>query len=229
MLRKVNYGDTSLVISLFTYNNGLKSFIFKGAKKKKGATLIPLAFLEITYFERIENQLGQLTQTDLLLHLNDVLQDARKSAVLFFMCDVLNAVVREENIPQKEMFLFLSAELVELDKSPFEANYPLYFLMALTRFLGIEPNFEEETPLFFDMQEGLFTRKTPYRAQMPLSHEEVSWLAKNFLFNKDQILSQSMPRNQRQRFTRVLLDYYSHHVANFTTPKSLAVLEEVFD
>lgn len=190
---------------------------------------MPLAFLEITYFERVENQLGQLTQADLLVHLNDVLQDARKSAVLFFMCDLLNTVVREENIPQKELFMFLSAELVELDKSRFEANYPLYFLMALTRFLGIEPNFEEDEPLFFDMHEGLFTRHAPKRAQMQLAPHEVIWLAQKFLMNKDQILAQDMPRLQRQRFTRILLDYYSHHLGNFTTPKSLAVLEEVFD
>ncbi len=229
LLRKLSYGETSLVLTLFTYNHGVKSFIYKGAKKKKGANLMPLAFLEITYFERVENQLGQLTQADLLLHLNDVLQDARKSAVLFFMCDVLNTVVREENIPQKELFMFLSAELVELDKSRFEANYPLYFLMALTRFLGFEPNFEEDVPLFFDMHEGLFTRQTPKRAQMQLTHPEVHWLSQNFVLNKDQILAQDMPRLQRQRLLRILLDYYSHHLGNFSTPKSLAVLEEVFD
>jgi hypothetical protein len=57
----------------------------------------------------------------------------------------------------------------------------------------------------------------------------VNWLSQNFLLNKDQILAQDMQRLQRQRFTRILLDYYSHHLGNFSTPKSLAVLEEVFD
>jgi DNA repair protein RecO (recombination protein O) len=229
LLRKVNYGETSLVLTLFTFNHGLKSFIFKGAKKKKGAILLPLAFLEITYFERVENQLGQLTQADLLMHFNDVLFDPRKSAVLFFMCDILNSVIREENIPQQELFLFLSAELVELDKSPFEANYPLYFMMALTRFLGVEPHYDEDQPLFFDMNEGSFTRHAPKRAQMQLTETEMSWLAVNFLKSKDQILAHNLPRNERQRLIRILLDYYSHHLGNFSTPKSLTILEEVFD
>jgi DNA repair protein RecO (recombination protein O) len=229
LLRKVSYGETSLVLTLFTLNHGLKSFLFKGAKKKRGATLMPLAFLEITYFERLENQLGQLTQADLLIHLNSIIQDPRKSAVLFFICDILNAVIREENIPQKELFMFLSAELVELDKSPFETNYPLYFLMVLTRFLGIEPHYDEDEPLFFDMHEGAFTRHAPQRAQLQLTQEELIWLSSNFLKSKDQILAHSLPRIERQRLTRILIDYYSHHVSNFSAPKSLTVLEEVFD
>lgn len=229
LLRKVSYGESSLVLTLFTLNQGIKSFIFKGAKKKRGATLMPLAFLEITYFERVENQLGQLTQADLLMHLNDIILDPRKSAVLFFICDILNSVIREENIPQKELFMFLSAELVELDKSSFEVNYPLYFLMSLTRFLGIEPHYEEQEPLFFDMHEGAFTRHAPFRAQLQLTKEEVFWLASNFIKGKDQILADALPRDQRQRLIRILVDYYSHHVANFSTPKSLTILEEVFD
>jgi DNA repair protein RecO (recombination protein O) len=229
LLRKVNYSETSLILTLFTYNQGVKSFIFKGAKKKKGAMLMPLAFLEITYFERVENQLGQLTQADLLMHFNDVIFDPRKAAVLFFMCDILYSVIREENIPQQELFMFLSAELVELDKSPFEANYPLYFLMALSRFLGIEPHYDVEEPLFFDMNEGSFTRHAPQRAQMQLRPNEISWLAIHFLKSKDQILAHILPRNERQRLIRVLLDYYSHHLGNFSAPKSLTILEEVFD
>jgi DNA repair protein RecO (recombination protein O) len=229
LLRKVSYGENSFVLTLFTLNQGVKSFIFKGAKKKRGATLMPLAFLEITYFERIENQLGQLIQADLLMHLNDIILDPRKSAVLFFICDILNSVIREENIPQQELFMFLSAELVELDKSTFEANYPLYFMMALTRFLGIEPHYDEEEPLFFDMHEGSFTRHAPQRAQVQMTSNEISWLAHNFLKGKDQILAHKLPRNERQRFIRILLDYYSHHLGNFSAPKSLTILEEVFD
>ncbi len=229
LLRKVSYGETSLVLTLFCLNQGLKSFIFKGAKKKRGTLLLPLALLEITYFERVENQLGQLTHADLLMHLTDALDDPRKSAVLFFLCDLLNTSIKEEHIQQKELFMFLSAELVELDKAPFEANYTLYIMMALTRFLGFEPHYESDEPLYFDLHEGSFTRQGPKRAQMPLTTEEVQWFASSFLKGKDQILGQTLSRNSRQRLIRILLDYYSYHISNFSIPKSLVVLEEVFD
>ena len=203
--------------------------MFRGAKKKMGYLMMPLSLLEITYFERSESQLAQMTAVDHLVTLHHIPSDPRKSAVLFFICDILYACIREENVSQKDLFLFLSAELVELDQAPFQANYPLYVLMALTGFLGFEPHNDLEKPHFFDMSEGIFGLTTPKCVQINLSKDEVNWLAKAFQMNKDQILDLPLSRTQRQRYLRILLDYYSFHVNNFSNPKSLKVLEEVFD
>lgn len=229
LLRKVNYGDTSLVLRMFCQQRGIKSFLFKGAKKKKAQALLPLSLLEITYFERNENQLTQLTDAQHLITWSNILDDPRKSAVLFFMCDLLNSCLKEENIPQEELFLFLSAELLELDKAPFQANYPFYFLMVMTRFFGFEPAIQEDVPRYFDMHEGLFSNRAPKIFQMELTQVEVQELALCFTSSKDQILGRSYSRTTRQRFVLLLLDYYSYHISGFSTPKSLKILEEVFD
>lgn len=229
LLRKTNYGESSLVLRLFCQNRGIKSFLFKGAKKKRGQSLIPLSLLDITYFERNEVQLAQLTEASHVIIWSDSLFDPRKSAVLFFVCDVLQACLKEENIPNEELFLFLSAELLELDKAPFQANYPLYFLMVMTRFFGFEPAVNLEAPHYFDMHEGVFSNQAPRIFQIDLSKVEVQELAKCFIGSKDQILSKPYNRAIRQRFTRILLDYYSYHISGFTAPKSLKILEEVFD
>lgn len=229
LLKRTNYGDTSLVLNMFCLEKGYKSFMFRGAKKKMGYLMMPLSLLEITYFERSESQLAQMTTVDNLVTLHHIPSDPRKSAVLFFLCDILYACIREENVAQKDLFLFLSAELVELDQAPFQANYPLYVVMALTAFLGFEPSFESEKPHFFDMYEGIFGVTSPGKAQINLVKDEVTWLANAFQMNKDQILDLPLSRSQRQRYLRILLDYYSFHVNNFSNPKSLKVLEEVFD
>lgn len=229
LLRKVNYGETSLVVQLFCLNRGVKSFLFKGAKKKKGQTFIPLSLLEITYYERNESQLAQITAAEYVFIWSDALFDPRKSAMLFFICDVLQSCLKEENIPQEDLFLFLSAELVELDKAPFQANYPLYFLMVMTRFFGFEPAIDSEQPHYFDMHEGVFSNQAPRVFQMALSAWEIQELATCFSSNKDQILAKLYTRAERQRFIRIMLDYYSFHISGFSSPKSLQILEEVFD
>jgi DNA repair protein RecO (recombination protein O) len=229
LLKKVNYGESSLILQLFCFQRGLKSFLFKGAKKKKGQTFIPLAFLEITYFERNEQQLAQITAADHVMIWSDSLFDPRKTAVLFFICDLLQSCIKEENIPQDDLFMFLSAELVELDKAPFQANYPIYFLMVMTRFLGFEPAIDVENPHYFDMHEGVFSNQAPRIFQMALSNMETQELANCFCSNKDQILAKPFSRALRQRFMRILLDFYSYHISGFSNPKSLQILEEVFD
>jgi DNA repair protein RecO (recombination protein O) len=229
LLRKVNYGESSLVLQLFCLQRGMKSFLYKGAKKKKGQTFIPLAFLEITYFERNESQLAQITAADHVMFWSNSLFDPRKTAVLFFLCDLLQSCMKAENIPQEDLFMFLSAELLELDQAPFQANYPIYFLMVMTRFFGFEPAVDDENPHYFDMHEGIFSNQAPRIFQMEISKAETQELALCFCSNKDQILAKQYSRASRQRFMRILLDYYSYHISGFTIPKSLKILEEVFD
>lgn len=229
LLRKVNYGESSLILQLFCFQRGIKSFLFKGAKKKKGQNFMPLSFLEITFFERNEAQLAQMTEANHILTWSEALLDPRKSAVLFFICDLLNACLKEENIPQEELFLLLSAELVEFDKAPFQANYSMYFLMVMTRFLGFEPSVNSALPHYFDMHEGVFSNQAPRIFQMEIERLEVQELAICFSSSKDQILAKDYSRQTRQRFTRILLDFYSYHISGFSTPKSLRILEEVFD
>lgn len=229
LLRKVNYGESSLVLQLFCFQRGIKSFIYKDAKKKKGQTFIPLAFLEITYFERNESQMAQITAADHVMIWSESLFDPRKTAVLFFICDLLQSCMKEENIPQEDLFLFLSAELLELDKAPFQANYPIYFLMVMTRFFGFEPAIDIANPHYFDMHEGIFSNQAPRIFQLEISKNETLELADCFCSNKDQILGKPYNRAIRQRFMRILLDFYSYHISGFSNPKSLKILEEVFD
>ncbi len=229
LLRKVNYGESSLVLQLLCQKRGVKSFLFKGAKKKKGMNLMPLSFLEITYYERNETQMGQITAADHVIIWSEAIFDPRKSAALFFMCDVLQSCLKDEALPQESLFIFLSAELLELDKAPFQANYPLYFLMVMTRFLGFEPAINCENPTYFDMHEGVFANEQPKVFQTTISKEDIQEFVHCFLSGKDEILARPYSRAQRQRFLKILLEYYAYHVSGFSNPKSLKILEEVFD
>jgi DNA repair protein RecO (recombination protein O) len=229
LLKKIDYGETSLILHLYTENNGLRAFIFKGAKRKKGLSLLPLSFLEIVYFERKETNLALISEASHEMIWNQAIFDPRKSAVLFFLCDILHKTIKEEHDAQQDFFQFLVAELTEFDKAPFQANYPLYFLMILSRFLGFEPIIETEQPHYFDRREGIFGDQKPLGNQLEMTYEEVSELAQDFQSTKDQILAKSISRTKRKRTITLLLELYGFHVSNFSTPKSLKILEEVFD
>ena len=52
VLRKVDYSETSIILSVLSPNDGVKSFIYQGAKrkKKKGNLITSLAQISIEYY-----------------------------------------------------------------------------------------------------------------------------------------------------------------------------------
>jgi DNA repair protein RecO (recombination protein O) len=63
LLKRIPYSETSLVLTIFTLLEGKKSFLFQGAKKKKGNVLLPLSPIELTYFQRDDSQLAKIYET----------------------------------------------------------------------------------------------------------------------------------------------------------------------
>ncbi len=66
VLQKINYSETSIIVKLLTEHEGVKSFIFPGAKnkKKKGNLIAPLAILSLTYFQRNNNALATIQEIE---------------------------------------------------------------------------------------------------------------------------------------------------------------------
>ena len=50
LIAKKNYSESSLILTFYTELNGLSSFIFKGARKKKLA-IFHLGIYELTFFD----------------------------------------------------------------------------------------------------------------------------------------------------------------------------------
>src|SRR5699024_12147081 len=77
-----------------------------------------------------------------------------KSYLNMFMSEVLKSVIHEEE-PNPEMFAFLQTALIDMDKRENVGNFHIYFLLALTRYLGFYPDANSEG-LYFNMLEGVF-------------------------------------------------------------------------
>ena len=60
LLNRINYSESSLIITYYTLNNGIQKFLFQGGKKKAN-NLFPLSISEITYYNRPDSSLGKVT------------------------------------------------------------------------------------------------------------------------------------------------------------------------
>lgn len=145
LLSYTKYGDHDAVLHCFCRENGFESFFAKGIyapKNKKKAFLFPLNELLVYTSDKKKNiqNIIKLEQKNSKLFTSDI----RKNAILFFISDLLNQVLRNENQNQNiysEISLFLS----QLQMDNFQSH--LIFIFRLLKQQGLQPLFSDKTYL----------------------------------------------------------------------------------
>nr|WP_313809661.1 recombination protein O N-terminal domain-containing protein [Allomuricauda sp.] len=89
VLSSLKYGDTSLIVKMFTQSDGLKSYLLKGvlsAKrgKLKPAYFLPLMQLEIVASHKNKGTLERILETKVLAPYKSLHTDIVKNSVVLF-------------------------------------------------------------------------------------------------------------------------------------------------
>jgi len=157
-LNHTNYGDTSIILKIYTLEYGTCSFIVKGVKKKKGgqALLQPFHYLELTTNFRTDKDLNFGRQIRLLKPSYSLTSDIRKSTVAIFLTEVLNKTLKETS-PNEELYAVIEALIEQYDKQDFLGLFHHYFIIQLIIQLGITPNFGRNKSIdLLKISEGVF-------------------------------------------------------------------------
>ena len=229
VLSTLRYKDNDLIIRAFTREIGLVSFIHRGAyKPKKGST--KSAFYQVLS----QNLISTSAKNNDLKTVRDVTSNylytslytnVFKSSIAMFLSEVLTASIKEEhqNIP---LFEFLKTAFTYLDLSDHFANFHLFFLVKLTKFLGFYPDFNENAPNSFNLRTGKFELNLQDNYVI---EGESAFFMKAFLKSDfDTYESIKMNSKQRNDFLNNLLLYFELHLIDFRHPKSLEVLKTLF-
>lgn len=226
ILSRLSYSESSLIVNLFTLESGLQTFLFQGAKKKKGLILFPLELVEITYYKRNDSSLMKLTEMQALEPLHHLLDNPLKSSIAFFISELLMNCLRD-NHQDKRLFQFLSEEIHWLNLSEELSNYLVWFLAQISKLEGFQPEIQNQNPRYFELQEGKFTNELPF---LPSYLEEhwLHWLTDSLRLEKTDFLSVSIPKEERVKLIDAWLEYYQFHVSGMRKMKSLEVIRTVF-
>lgn len=227
VLQKINYSETSLIIKMLTPNNGVQSFIFPGAKRKKkhGNLVQSLAILSVEYYQRKDSDLPKITSIEPAFVAQTLWYDPYKSSILFFMNEVLLHTLRERE-RNDELYQFLENILQVLDHTEKIANFPAKFLYRLTRYLGFAPE-ENEDSVYLDLRECRFTKYRPNHLDY-LDQETTGYLIALSKVGFDGEDDPNIPLQKRRQLVYDLLKYYHVVIDQFKPIQSLAVLEATF-
>ena len=224
----IKYADADLIVTCYTKTDGIKTYHVRGVLKSrrgkfKASSFLPFTQLDIVARHRNKGTMEYLNETKISVPYRTLHTDVIKSSLVMFLSEVLKSVIREEE-PNPEMFAFLQTALIDMDKRENVGNFHIYFLLALTRYLGFYPDANSEG-LYFNMLEGVFqnSRTNTYCVQ-----NEASASLYSVLNDLNSIHELSLSKTLRKEFLTLLLTYYKLHVEGFRQPRSLEVLEQLF-
>ncbi|MEK6153067.1 DNA repair protein RecO [Flavobacteriaceae bacterium 3-367] len=230
VLSALKYGDTSLIVKAFTASSGMKTYLLKGvlASKKgklKSAYFQPLMQLELVANHKDKGTLETIREARVDYHYNSLHTDITKNAMSMFLAEVLRSSIFEEE-PNPQLFHFIAASLQWLDTHDKIANFHLYFLLGLTKYLGFYPDTAHHDAPYFDLQEGNFVVAPSLN---PMIQDKTLAYFKRFLgTNFDAMHTIKMGKASRRDLLQSLVLYFELHLQGFKKPRSLAILNEVF-
>jgi len=158
VLSKIKYRDNDIILKCYTESDGVTSYIirhaFKSKKSKfKPAYLLPLTQLKLHAKHKKNSTLHNLTDVKLSISYETLHTDVLKSAVVFFISEVLTQALKEEE-SNEYLYNFLSTSLQWFDQTNWTPNFHLLFLVNLTKYLGFYPQTKEVDYSYFNLEEG---------------------------------------------------------------------------
>jgi len=218
-LHRIPYSESSLIVTLYTFNNGLQKMLFQGGKKKS-AVLFPLAIGEITYYSRPESTLGKLTAFETSFPLQSITSNPFKSIIVFFLAEIIQNCLRTEE-KETNIFRFLEDVILSLESSDDIANFPVQFLIDFAEQLGIHPHIEIENGRYFNLNEGLignFSNTGDVLVQGPIVEALQQQLTTGEIHLNSAL---------RKELLSIMLQYYQMHIPQFKDLKTLEIVREI--
>lgn len=231
VLRTVKYGESKLIVDVFSRSGGRMSFVASVPKSGRGKFrkqfFQPLCMIDCVCDVRPKAGLHKLCEVSMHSFYSSLPYDERKLSVgLFvaeFLCHALRGEQRNENL-----FDYIADSLLWLDGSGGGfVNFHLVFMLRISRFLGFYPNTDDYAEGdFFDLRSACFCRTEPFhRDFLPPGEARSIRLMMRISYATMRLLRLS--RAERNRMVDVVLRYYSLHIPDFPEMKSLAVLREM--
>ena len=232
VLSTVKYGDSGMVVQMLTDRYGRQSYMVQGVRSSRGrgskmALFQPLFVLSFEGLEPLHGDLHKMREVQNDIVFKSVPYDIRKSTMALFMAEVLYRLVGESEA-NEPMFDFVYNSVKALDEiEEGVANFHLWFLANLSRYLGYFPGNEHRKGCWFDMREGLYVGTMPLH-DYTMNPTEAELLRD--LTECDLECLGEIPLNREQRVTMLsrLVEYYSIHLEAIRSVRSISILQEVF-
>jgi DNA repair protein RecO (recombination protein O) len=224
VLHHVKYGESSLIVTLYTERHGRMTCMVSGIHSKKTRLSLPffqpLTLLEADIYYKSNREVHRLKELSCPFHYTSIPFSITKSTISLFLAEILWLTLREEEA-NEGLFNFLYHAFQLLDsKDEGVAGFHLLFLIQYSRYLGIFPAGLESTT---DITR--FTDLSIFRNLPGETGRIFIEMVKTSLAQAEKI---SLNKASRTIILDALVKYFEQHLEGMGKIKSVAVLKEIF-
>jgi DNA repair protein RecO (recombination protein O) len=237
VLRNVKYGETSLIVTIFTEMLGIQSYLVNGVRTAtlkspyRAGLFQPATILDLVVYHNDKANLNRIREFRMSRIYSDIFKNVHKNTVALFMVEFLLKCLKQ---PETNVVLyeFIEDAFIHLDDANAQvtANFPLYFTLQLAHFFGfrIQDDYTAENTVL-DLQEGAFFPSKPIHPNFlegNLSEISSSLLKAQ---HPDDLKLFYLTREQRHQLLDAYLSFYAFHQPDFGALRSLSVLHTLYD
>jgi DNA repair protein RecO (recombination protein O) len=236
VLRTLKYGETSLVVTVFTELFGVQTYMVNGVRSSKKNTakanyFQPAAILDMVVYHHEQKTMQRIKEFKWDHLYQHVFSDVIKNNIALYMVELLYKCLKQ---PEQHAALFYFCEdvLFQLDVAPNSvvANLPLFFALHLPHFFGFKINDNyDKSHTVLDLLEGNYVEEQPLHSNFIDGEyaEITSQLLK--VMHPKELEEFKLQGNIRNKLLMLYHHYYAIHVHDFGQMKTLAVLHEVLN
>jgi DNA repair protein RecO (recombination protein O) len=232
VVKSLKYGESSLIVNCYCENFGLQAFILRGILKSKSekapkkSVFEPLNIIEIIFSKKESNNIGYIKEAKVKFPYKNIPFNFDKKSTIFFLNELLYQVLQEDKSKNINLFMYLYNSLIWLDSSKKISNFLIKFMFDLTKFIGFQPNVENEKFSYFDLENGFTTNTKPKGKfiEGKLKNIMILFLGTTF----DKISSIKLNKIERIKLFNYALYYFQCHLQKFNKPKSISILNEIY-
>ncbi len=167
VISKINYGDTSKIVTLFTEEYGKETCIIKGArspKSKIGGIVDVMNFVEIVFYKKENREIQIISQADLISHFPQIKENLDSLKYGSSVIELLKLLTIENEVNQR---LFRGSvkilEMMNNSESDSQLLFTKYFIFFIdelgyslkeTKCKVCEKELNEFSKVYFNYEKG---------------------------------------------------------------------------
>jgi DNA repair protein RecO (recombination protein O) len=237
VLRSLDYGETSQIVTLLTREKGKLGVMAKGARRTKsqfGATLQPMAFTQVVFYYKPTRELQILSESSHVESFHRLRRNLESITIGLRIVELVDALMEEED-PQPEVFAITVRALERLNRTEQRAaNLWPYVQLRLAELLGIAPAIEranveavEDEGLLSRANGGVYPADAAPEAPLRASRAALRAYAIFARADLDTVMRMELSTGVRREVEALIRDFLQYHVEEAYPERSQEVIAQL--